>query len=175
MRRMSVHRPYEKVRNPERHLRSLKKWAKGFEGFYPERKSEKYYSSFKIWTLDRLVQGPTSQLEWKQEAIRQLLQAAENLIEAKPESEKGKSWVAILLCYPNLWFSEVAVFYEKKYLDNFIPSELNGKSILNQHGIPVPSKFIEASYVVPEWYEENEKGEKNIFNQQHYTIYEKVL
>ncbi|WP_146054343.1 MULTISPECIES: DUF3916 domain-containing protein [Aeromonas] len=31
--------------------------------------------------------------------------------------------VAVLLCYPNLWPSEVTVFFDKEYLNRFIPSE----------------------------------------------------
>ena len=112
MRRMSFNRPNEKVRNPNRHLRSLEKWASNFDGYYPARSKERYIN-FKIRTLDRLIEGPTSKFEWQQVALNQLLITAKNLIDSKPETEKGKSWVAVLLCYPNLWSSEVTVFFDK--------------------------------------------------------------
>ncbi|WP_417442060.1 DUF3916 domain-containing protein [Idiomarina sp.] len=173
MRRLSFNRPNEKVRNPKRHIRSLKRWAKGFEGFYPERTGD-LYQNFKIWTLDRLIEGPKSKLEWKQEAIRQLLQVAENLIKAKPESENGKSGVAVLLCHPNLWSSEVTVFFDKEYLDSFIPTEPNGKSILSQNGVSIPNNFTEAGYIAT-WNDEDENGEEIVWSEERYTIYEKTI
>ena len=173
MRRLSFNRPYEKVRNPERHIRSLKRWAKGFEGYYPERTGDRYHN-FKIWTLDRLIEGPRSNIKWKKEAIKQLIEAAEKLVEAKPENEKGKSWVAVLLCYPNLWSSEVIVFFDRGYLDNFIPTEPNDKSILRLHDISMPKNFMEASYIAT-WKDENENGEEIVCSEEHYTIYEKAL
>jgi len=156
MRRLSFSRPNEKVRNPERHLKALKRWAKGFEGVYPERDGSRY-QNFKIWTLDRLIEGPKSKSEWKEEAILQLLQAAQNLKNSRPENEEGESWVAVLLCYPNLWSSEVTVFFDKEYLNSFIPSELGDQSILKKYGISCPKEFIEASYIV-KWSDEDENG-----------------
>ncbi len=173
MRRLSFHRPKEKIRNPERHLRVLEKWAKGFEGYYPER-ADNRYQNFKIWTLDRLIEGPKSTPEWKEEAIRCLLQAAESLVKAKPEEEKGKSWVAVLLCYPNLWSSEVTVFFDREYIHSFIPSEPNGKSLLKEFDISVPNNFVEAGYVAT-WNDEDENGEAIVCSEEHYTIYERAL
>ena len=173
MRKLSFDRPKEKVRNPERHIRSLKKWAKGFDGYYPERTGERYLN-FKIWTLDRLIEGPKSKLEWKQAAINQLLKAAENLVEAKPDNEKDKSWVAVLLCYPNLWSSEVTVFFDKEYLHSFIPEEPNDRSVLRMHNVSLPNNFIEAGYIAT-WKDEDQNGEEVVCSEEHYTIYEKFL
>jgi len=173
MRRLSFNRPNEKVRNPKRHLRSLKRWAKKFEGYYPERTDQRY-QNFKIWTLDRLIVGAKSKPEWKQEAINQLLIAAENLVNARPDNEKGKSWVAILLCYPNLWSSEVTVFFDKEYLNSFIPSDPSGKSLLKNLDIPIPNGFVEADYIAT-WDDEDINGNKVVCSEEHYTIYEKTL
>jgi len=173
MRRLSFNRPNEKVRNPERHLRSLRKWAKGFEVFYPERTGNRY-QNFKLWTLDRLIEGSQSKPEWKQEAIAQLLVAAENLKNSQPEDEKDKSWVAVLLCYPNLWSSEVTVFFDKEYLNSFIPAEPNGKSLLTKFNISVSNTFTEAGYTAS-WEDEDDFGNKVVCTEERYTIYEKAL
>jgi hypothetical protein len=173
MRRISFHRPNAKVRNPERHLRALRKWAQGFDGFYPERTNEKY-QNYRIWTLDRLIQGPASKTAWQKEAIKQLLAAAENLISSRPPEEEGKSWVAILLCYPNLWFSEVTVFFDKAYLESFIPPETNGHSIAELYGILVPDKFREVGYEAS-WDDEDEDGVAFRYKENRLTIYESTL
>ena len=171
MRKLSFNRPNEKIRNPDRHLRSLKRWADGFLDYYPKRTDSRYVN-FKIWTLDRLIEGPKSKHEWKKEAIRQLLSAADNLVNAKPDAEKGKSWVAVLLCYPNLWASEVTVFFDKDYLNSFIPSKTVNKSLLKNFGISTPNNFIEVGYFVS-WDDEDENGICITFNEERFTIFEK--
>jgi hypothetical protein len=87
-----------------------------------------------------LIEGPKSKSEWKEEAILQLLQAAQNLKNSRPENEEGESWVVVLLCYPNLWSSEVTVFFDKEYLNSFIPSELGDQSILKKYCISCPKE-----------------------------------
>jgi hypothetical protein len=175
MRRLSFSRPNQKVRNPERHIRSLQKWAADFKGYYPERNSESYIN-FKLWTLDRLVEGPQSKYEWQQAALQQLMVAAKNLYDAKPESEKGKSWVAILLSYPNLWSSEVTVFFDKEYYEKFRPqaSCINSESVLNKYDLKVDRPFSELGYI-ESWEDEDEDGKIFIFNQERWTIGESAL
>jgi len=175
MRRLSIHRPNEKVRNPKRHIKSLEKWASSFKDYYPVRSKERYVN-FKINTLDRLVQGPTSRYEWKQAAFNQLVIAAKNIVDSKPDFEKGKSWVAILLCYPNLWLSEVTVFFDKEYYESFIPhiEEIENNSILKKYLIKLPDNFFELGYMI-HWNDEDENGNSYTVNQERWTIGEKVL
>jgi hypothetical protein len=174
MRRLSIHRPNAKLRNPDRHIRALEKWASGFQGYYPERTSERYIN-FKIWTLDRLVEGPKAKHEWKQKALKQLIVVAKNLIAAKPENEKGKSWVAILLCYPNLWSSEVTVFFDKEYYESFQPREgLLSGSINKRYGIELPPELMELGYDVC-WEDEDENGEVYTHSEERWTLGEKTL
>lgn len=174
MRRLSMHRPNAKARNPNRHIRALEKWASGFKNYYPERTSERYIN-FKIWTLDRLVEGPKAKHEWKQAALQQLIVAAKNLIAAKPENEKGNSWVAILLCYPNLWSSEVTVFFDKEYYESFQPREdLLSGNISKRYGIELPSELMELGYNVS-WENEDENGEIYTHSEERWTLGEKAL
>ncbi|MGF1742521.1 DUF3916 domain-containing protein [Vibrio profundum] len=168
--RLSFDGSKKKIRNPERHLRSLRKWAKKFESYYPERTASSYHK-FKIWTFGRLIESPNSQLEWKKEVIFQLLRAAEYLKEAKPDNEQGKSWVAVLLSYPNLSSSEVTVFFDKEYLNGFIPSEQNETSLLKKFGISLPSNFTEAGYI-SKWDYIDEHGSAIECIEEQCTIYE---
>lgn len=186
MRRSNFSRPNQKIRNPERHIRSLQKWADDFKGYYPERSDESYVN-FKLWTLDRLVEGPKSKYKWKKAVLEQLMVAAKNLFDAKPESEKGKSWVAILLSYPNLWSSEVTVFFDKGYYEKFRPQAncnssesivkiypISSESIIKKYDIKLERVFTEFGYVAS-WEDEDEEGEIFIFNQEHWTIGENTL
>ncbi len=174
MRRLSIHRPNAKVRNPDRHIRALEKWAIGFQAYYPKRSSEKYIN-FKIWTLDRLIEGSKAKYEWKRAALQQLVSAAENLIAAKPENEKEKSWVAILLCYPNLWSSEVTVFFDKGYYESFQPKDdFLSTSISKRYDFELPSEFMELGYSIS-WEGEDENGEIYTHFEERWTLGEKVL
>ena len=85
-----------------------------------------------------------------------------------------KSWVAVLLCYPNLWSSEVTVFFDKEYLHSFIPEEPNDRSVLRMHNVSLPNNFIEAGYIAT-WKDEDQNGEEVVCSEEHYTIYEKFL
>lgn len=174
MRRLSIHRPNAKVRNPNRHIRALEKWASDFKDYYPESSGERYIN-FKIWTLDRLVEGPKSKDEWKQAALQQLIVVAKNLIAAKPKNEKDKSWVAILLCYPNLWSSEVTVFFDKKYYESFLPREgVLSSSISKRYDLELPSELMELGYKVS-WEDEDENGETYVHTEERWTLGEKTL
>ena len=174
MRRLSIHRPKAKVRNPDRHIKSLKKWASGFEGYYPENTGQRYVN-FKIWTLDRLIEGPQSKHEWKQAALNQLIVSAKNLISSKPEKEKNKSWVAILLCYPNLWSSEVTVFFDKAYYESFQPKkDFINDSICKRYEIELPPEFIELGYTVS-WDDEDENENTYTYSEERWTLGEKTL
>lgn len=144
MRQLSVHRPDAKVRNPKRHLKALRCWAESLEGLYPEENSCGY-EHWKIPVLDRLVQGPTSHPEWQCEAIASLVVAAEKLIAAKPAELQGKSWVAVLLCYPNLWESEVIVFFSEDYYErfNYKKNLITKQRISEKLKLTLPANFVE--------------------------------
>ncbi len=169
MRRLSIHRPLQKVRNPARHLRSLACWADSFVDDYPEREAK--YINFKLATLDRLVEGPTAKLEWQRVAVAQLIKAALHLVAARPANEQGRSWVAMLLGYPSLWSSEVTVFFERDYLNRFIAPPHNDASICQQLGITLPANFIECAYLV-QWQDEDDDGQLQQYSEQRFVIYE---
>ncbi len=122
-----------------------------------------------------MIEGPKSKKEWKRHAIAQLLQAAKHLMAAKPKSEEGKSWVAILLCYPNLWSSEVTVFFDKSYYEGFQPTDdLLTEKISEKFNIDLPSELIEIGYNVS-WQDEDEHGEVYTHSERRWTIGEKAL
>lgn len=102
--------------------------------------------------------------------------ATNNLIASKPESEKNKFWVAILLYYPNLWSSEVTVFFDKEYYDSYIPKpeDTSRKSICNKYRIVLPTNLYEIGYNVS-WDGEDENGNPYTVNEERWTIGEHAL
>ena len=107
--------------------------------------------------------------------MQQLVVAAKSLIAAKPENEKGASWVAILLCHPNLWSSEVTVFFDKEYYKSFQPkNDLLFSSISKLYEIELPLEFIELGYSVS-WEDKDENGEIYTHSEERWTIGQKTL
>lgn len=149
MRRRSFHRPYAKVRNPARHLRSLRKWANKFEGWFPESDGTKYWHH-KIPVLDRLVDPPRAQLEWQAQALDSLFVVARHLLATKPKNMTGRAWVAVMATYPAMWSSEVTVFYDRDYYLSF----LNHTRPITDHtlsgilGVNVPEGLVESGGIV---------------------------
>lgn len=158
MRRLSVHRPKAKVRNSARHLRALRAWAESAKGKYPSRQEDKYVN-WRIPVLDRLVDAPTARHEWQVQALESLLIAACHFVEAKPETEKGRSWVAVLVGFPNMWSSEVTVFFDRDYYESFlaVDEQMRHHSLCKEMGLAVPAGMIEVGSMAI-WEEEDEQG-----------------
>lgn len=175
MRRLSVHRPKAKVRNPARRLRTLREWAEGAKGKYPSRKEEKYVN-WKIPVLDRLVDAPTARHEWQVQTLESLLIAARHFVEAKPETEHGRSWVAVLVGFPNMWSSEVTVFFDRDYYKSFlgVDEHMRHRSLCEEMGLTVPAGMIEVGSMAI-WEEEDEQGRIFQASEERWTIGEPIL
>ncbi len=160
MRRLSVHRPTAKVRNPDRHLRRLRAWAESAVGYYPARPEGGDYLNWKIPVLDRLVDPPTARREWQVEAVAGLLLAAGHYMAAKPASEQGRSWVAVLITLPNLWFSELAIFFDPMSYEPFTLADeaLGHRSLCGELGIALPPGLVEVGRQLS-WASDDETGE----------------
>jgi len=172
MRSLSVNRPRQKVRNPGRHLKALSTWAEGFQGIYPPR-GESRFVNFKLPVPDRLVEGPTSRFAWRRIALNRMLAAAENLIRSRPAEEEGKSRVALLIQHPQLWSSEVTVFFDLDYLATFIPPPEKAVdfSLAKHYDLELNASFSEHAYDVT-WEDEDTAGNPITIRQRHITIME---
>lgn len=174
MRRLSIHRPRAKVRNPGRHLRALRAWAESAKGKYPSRTEDKYVN-WKIPVLDRLVEPPTTKPEWQSQALESLLIAACHFVEAKPEAEKDRSWVAVLVRFPNMWASEVTVFFDQKYYESFLGSDesMAHRSLCNEMALVVPPCMTEVGSMAS-WEEEDDQGRVSLYSEECWTIGEPI-
>jgi len=149
MRQLSIHRPTAKARNPERHFRSLQKWANSFEGFYPKNCGEQFWHE-KVPVLDRLLNPPRAQPEWQSRGLKLLCTAARHMAEAKPDAAFGKSWVAVLSSYPWMYYSEVIVFFDRAYYESFLrhSDPILDRRLSENLGVSIPSGMIESGGIV---------------------------
>jgi hypothetical protein len=170
MRRLSIYRANAKVRNPARHLRALRKWADSAKGQYPSRTGDKYIN-WKIPVLDRLVEPPTTKPEWQAQALESLLIAARHFIEAKPEAEQGRSWVAVLVRYPNMWASEVTVFFDREYYESFLVGDesMAHRSLCREMALDLPPGMMEVGSIIS-CGEGNEPCDAPARSEEHWTI-----
>lgn len=170
MRRLSIHRPKAKVRNPGRHLRNLRLWAESAQGKYPTRPGERY-RNWKIPVLDRLVEPPTTRPDWQSHALQSLLIAARHFMDAKPEAEKGRSWVAVLVTFPYMWASEVTVFFDREYYESFLGADegIERRSLCKEMGVPLPPGMFEAGCLVS-WENEDEEGNISVHSEERWLI-----
>ena len=170
MRRISVYRDKAKVRGIERRFKALEKWANDFEGKHVVTDEENYYN-FKIPVLDRLVNPPKATHEHQKRAIECLLTAAGHLVKAREDSDREYYKVAVLLVLPNLFQSEVTVFFSKSYYQGFYnhsnPLPKDSAPSL-QFNINIPESFNECGGTV-EWDDEYEDETVHV-KEQWWTI-----
>ena len=154
MRRRSFNRPNEKLRGAERRLRSLNKWADSFEGYFPsEHASEKYWN-WKIPVLDRLVCPPTTTDAIQKHCAQAILRAIGHIEKAKPP-EHSNAIVSALITYPQMFSSEICIFFDKGYFEHFYQrsSEWQSLSILGEGSLSesldlnLPTNFQERGYL----------------------------
>lgn len=123
MRRIDLH-PKKKLRNPARHLRSLRKWTDEFARLQwaDYRKfSDRRHLNWRIPIHSKLISEPHTTPEIQAAVIQSLVNAAANLQDALP-ADCGHMRVAALIEYPCLFNSEVTLFISPDYFETFNPS-----------------------------------------------------
>ncbi|MDH3596811.1 MAG: DUF3916 domain-containing protein [Rhodospirillales bacterium] len=118
MRRISLHEPNAKVRNPARHLRALRRWTEGFAGTFPVEHAARRYVNWKIPVLDRLVRPPTTTPAIQRDCAQCLIDAAAHIARARP-TELAQARSVAIIDLPDLFGSEVCVFFDEAYFESF--------------------------------------------------------
>ena len=157
MRRRSFARPNERLRGAKRRLRALGKWADSFEGWFPTPLEGERYWNCKIPVLDRLVSPPMTDERIQSRVAVDMLRAAANIQASKPNAEGG-AIVTALLTYPDMFASELCVFFDQGYLDAFFSRGEAGlrirksaeRSLSSVLGFVLPEGFDERGYDVME-------------------------
>ncbi len=129
MRRLDI-KPRKKLRNPDRHLRALKRWADGFEGFFPAeaQRRDQRFLNWKIPIHSKLVSEAHTTPAILRTCILRLVDAAAHLQAAKP-ADCASMPVAALIRYPNLFDAEVTVFVDPEYFYSFNPDHFRPRSV----------------------------------------------
>lgn len=161
MRRISFYRPKEKLRGIKRRLIALDKWADSFEGYFPSEYSSENYWNWKIPILDRMVNTPTTTKELQVHCANAMLRAASHIEKSRPEESKS-AIVTVLLTYPDMFSSEICVFFDKEYYEGFFErsgeeqklTKLSSGSLVQDLGLVLPKGFNEVGYhcvIKDEW------------------------
>lgn len=154
MRRITINRPKEKVRGIKRRLGVLDKWADSFEGYFPSEYAQEKYWNWKLPVLDRLVGPPTTTNEIQAHCSQAILRAAKHLFEARPE-EYSQAVVSALITYPQMFGSEICIFFDKDYFASFFDrnceweslTPINGEELSKSLNFDVPHPFIQSGYI----------------------------
>jgi hypothetical protein len=167
MRRLDLH-PAKKLRNPERHLRSLRKWADAFADFRMPCDGASLNGNFQHWRIPipaKLVSEPHTTSEIQAEIIQCLVDAAAGLY-ASLLPECRHMPVATLIEYPCLFNSELTLFVNPDYFTAFKPRKIESVSsrseqfqvdvepsridIISKFGIRLPAGARAGGYFVRE-------------------------
>ncbi|PCJ47884.1 MAG: hypothetical protein COA74_10650 [Gammaproteobacteria bacterium] len=171
MRQISIHRVNAKVRGIPRRLRALEKWAEDFEQTVPIYEHQKYWN-YKIPVLDRLVNQPTTNFEIQSKALSCLIIAAAHLAKSPLKEKLPYYKVAVLLVLPDMFSSEVTVFFDKNYYDKFYYTDnllSDNQKPSSQFEIDIPSEFSEVGTIV-KWKDEDDNGQTITFSEERWTI-----
>jgi hypothetical protein len=130
-------------------------WTDGrqiFRGCFPAGLSEDdRYRSFKLPVLQGFVDGKHATQAVRRVCAQRVIDACFNLIQSKPENARQFRVVA-MLCRPELFASEVAIYTnEKIYQDQIWTGDhecgsvrtITGKSFAKEWGLVLPAGFSE--------------------------------
>jgi len=156
-------------RSIRRQLNVLKEWADCFQGFYPEEQTEPYWHC-KIPCAFSLVDERAS-YEVRKESMQSMIDAVCHVIEARRNSnDQSYSKVTCVIDLPEMFGSEVTVFYDEGYFHHFFfslryhysglwePIKDPNRSIVKEYDLKVPShlNLHETGYIM-EVYDRNEE------------------
>lgn len=170
MRRISIQRPFAKVRGQARHFRALERWAAGFAGQAPRPEPDENFWHARIPVLDRLVDPPTASHGMQKRAIAALLQAASHLAAAASDAPYCRA--AVLLTLPDLFQSEVTLFFDPEYYQGFYYQQdllPVAQAPSRRFGLSLPPGFVELGNEVA-WEAHSEEGENVWVEEQWWTI-----
>lgn len=170
MRRVSIHRAYAKVRGLKRHINALDQWAQNADTWNPEVSEHDDFWHRRIPVLDRLVNPPTTTYRIQRQAINALLLAAQKLSDKLKDRPECR--IAVLLTLPDLFQSEITVFFDQDYYKTFyyqqdlLPDTQKPSKLFN---LELPPSFVELGNLV-EWQTETEDGDTIQCSEQWWTI-----
>lgn len=147
----------KKVRGIPRRLRSLRKWAESFSGWFPQGlKAGDRYCHWKIPVLRNLVEGRQAKKQVQIECAQRLIDATGHLIASKPEYANAFR-VTCVVCLPDMFTSEVCIYLQEEYfrshtaesVDRFgATNEIKNRSLAKEWGLILPDGVSELGVAV---------------------------
>lgn len=147
----------KKVRGIPRRLRSLRRWADSFSGWFPEGlEAADRYCHWKIPVLRNLVEGRQAKKPVQIECAQRLIDATSHLIASKPQSANDFR-VTCVVCLPDMFTSEVCIYLQEEYfqshtsesIDRFGTTKaIKERSLANEWGLILPDGVSELGVAV---------------------------
>jgi len=104
-------------------MRALRRWSGRIGDDFDWRPYEgRGYFHWKLPVLSSIVEGPSAREAVQARVAQILIDAARNLVAKRPAGSSGAKVVAIV-SLPDMFGSEVCVFFDPSYLANFMRRE----------------------------------------------------
>ena len=185
MRRIGIRQNYSrtKIRGIKRRLNALDRWSQSFAGYFPTKYSERKYWNYKIPVLDILVNRPATTSRIQARCINSLIQAANHILAARPP-DLSYAKVTILITYPNMFGSEICIFFKEDYVNSFFNRSDRyqsltlldkEKSLTTKLGVRLPEIYEEIGFefkIYNDAYDDALDGFNN-YSEQWWSIREK--
>ncbi|MEL6927743.1 MAG: DUF3916 domain-containing protein [Cyanobacteria bacterium J06600_6] len=148
-RQINVTKRQGKIRGIKRRLQALDRWADSFKDCFPIEHADQKYWNYKIPVFDILVRPPRTTRKIQAHCAQALIKAASNLLEARP-LKLSSAKVTVLITYPDMFGSEVCIFFDLDYFDSFFYrqseyetlTQLDNKlSLATQLNLKLPPEF----------------------------------
>jgi hypothetical protein len=162
----------KKLRNIPRRLRALARWATEYDGFFPDHESfRRGYYNDKIPVHESLVEGKQASLAIRSECAQQLINAAHNLLQARPKDTINCRIVASIFT-PDMFSSEICIYADmSRYRGHLLPfdyehfcqTRITNKSLAADWGLTVPDGMNEVGF---HFVHEDEDGQR--FESEHW-------
>jgi hypothetical protein len=142
-----------RVRNPGRHIKALQLWANRFQDWFPPKPDWNPVEHWHPPIDQRLTRPATTSPAIQRQVAAALLAAAANLLAAKP-CKHERAVVAALLDTPDLFGSEVQVFFDEAYFQRFTADDVvrtwsalpANRSLAGEMGFSVPHGLFELGF-----------------------------
>ncbi|CAM3771757.1 DUF3916 domain-containing protein [Smaragdicoccus niigatensis] len=115
-------RPDKKLRNKARHMRTLRRWHAEIEDWFPgpEWLDGRDYYNFKVPAYARLLESRFTTNSIRRACINEAFLTAEVL--ENSELRPPDCRVAVVISTPDMFSSEVAIFFSEDYFERFLPA-----------------------------------------------------
>ena len=147
-----------------RRMRALDKWARSFEGRFPDDLyPERRYWNVKLPVNENLVEGRHATKQVRIECAQRLIDACHRLMLCKPESAQAFR-VTCMIALPDMFTSEVCIYTDEDYFrlhtsparsDGMACTIVGDRSLAAEWALELPDSMHELGRVCRYHYQDN--------------------